>query len=1108
VITLIVVAIWAMPCAQPPACAQTQPAPSPAASPSPPAATTESNAATKIEASPLDTFLLRDSKGNLVPVLDLPFEEFERLLRIKRGLAPQAPPEYSLDALAVTGTQDSELVNLQVRLTVRTNQAGLVRIPLALGKAVLRKPATYEGPGEHYLTVADEGFVLWLRGEANQSHNITLNVSIPTMVVGGETRAQFDLPLATESSLRLTVPLAHVQARLTGGDGIVSTKDLGNGQSEVVVLGPAGSLALAWQAGSAPAASRPAVLEASGEMVVKIEGEHRITSDVRLRVRSSAGAVETVQVRLPPGMELVPIESVGYTATLLPAAAALADRRQGGGQVVEIKFDRPVSGIAEIRLLAEQSQSAGRSLMPARFKVLGAARERGTIDFSVEGDWNLNWKDHPSVRRLDLSSDPSAAKLAARYEYSRQPCDLALTVSSRPSRMSIEPLYVVYVDDRHVRLEATLKVRMRGARAEALSLELGDWKLDRLTPSDLFEILPTDRIASGPHVVPFRAGTVLPAELEVKLEAHRPFDPAAGEMAFTLPRALGDVVTPATVMVVPADNVELTPQNAKLSGLALDPSPPVVRFPARQQPPLVYRDLGAGEAASFAAEVRVRTGWSTASARAKVQIDEQQIHVEQLLDYRIAYERRRTFDLVVPRSVIAGRPLQVLWEGEILTPTPAIDAPSVSGATRLQVATPGQQIGLCQLLVKYTLPLPKWDRQKPLSLEIPLVVPADEAHQQLGGQQIEFVTSEPIILKPDPSASDEFSRPAPLAAGGPLAFAWSRVTPQSRWIIEQVEGSAAPSISLAKMWVQSWLSSEVRQDRAVFRFTSDAEQLRVKLPRGTRTGSIQIAVNGQSIKAALRPPYTVLVPLPVAARGRESALEVWYAIDRSPAAGSTASGLDAPALEAATPPQRFYWQVCLPRDNYVLLLPTAYASEMRLGGGVWPVWSRPTLSQEQLETWIGATRQDPLPQSANHYLFSTFAAAPPLELAVANRRFLLGGGAVVALLVGLALLHIRVLRRPDVLLALALALLALALALPEAALLVAQASAAGVLVALLVALWTWMTSGRVVWTSSPSRIAPPAEARSSESREPRLERLPSLTTATIPSGGGAVEPSS
>ena len=107
-----------------------------------------------MEASPLDTFLLRDSKGNLVPVLDLPFEEFERLLRIKRGLAPQAPPAYVLDSLAVTGTHKAELVNLQARLTVRTHQAGQVRVPLALSKAILRQPAQYEGPGTHLLTAA------------------------------------------------------------------------------------------------------------------------------------------------------------------------------------------------------------------------------------------------------------------------------------------------------------------------------------------------------------------------------------------------------------------------------------------------------------------------------------------------------------------------------------------------------------------------------------------------------------------------------------------------------------------------------------------------------------------------------------------------------------------------------------------------------------------------------------------------------------------------------------------------------------------------------------------------------------------------------------------
>jgi hypothetical protein len=1065
-----------------------------------------------VEQSGLDTFLLRDSKGNLVPVLDLPFEEFERLLRIQRGLAPQAPPQFTLDSLAVTGSQVADLVNFEVRADVRTHQEGLVRVPLALAKSVLRQPAEYQGPGQQYLTVDSQGLVLWLRGKEGQSHSVTLNMTVPAAAVGAETRVQLTLPSATESSLRWTVPLARVQARLTAGEGIVSTKELGEGRSEIAVLGPAGNIALAWQPGSAPAAARRAVLEASGEIVVKVESESRITSDARLRVRSSSGSIESFQVRLPPGMELVPPEPVGYSIATVSTDDPPAARTPRGGRVVEIKFDRPVTGIAEVRLVTEQTAASPQApLLPARFEVLGAVRQRGTIDFSLEGDWNLSWKDHPSVRRLDLPVDPSAAKLAARFEYSRQPCDLGLTVASRPSRVSIEPLVVVYVDDRQLRLEATLKARFRGARASGLTIDAAGWRVDRLTPSELFEIAPEDAAAAGPRQFAFRAGAAIPPELEVKLEAHRPLDPTASEFEFTLPRPLADVVAPATLMIVPADNVELTPQSSRLVGLAQDPGQPAIRFPTRQQPPLVYRDLGAGEAASFAANFRVRTGWSIASARAVVRLVQQQIKVEQRIDYRISYERRRTFDLLIPRSVMMGGGPQVTWNDQTLTPTPLADGQGAGDASRYQVATSSDQIGPCQLVVTYTLPLPRWDRQKPLPLEIPLVVPADESHQQPGGQQIEFVTAEPLSLKPDTTGSDEFSRPIPTVQSGTLAFAWSRVLPQSRWIVEPAEGSLAPHIVLAKTWIQSWLVGPVRQDRATFRLTTDAEQLRIRLPRGVRAGGIQVAVNARATPVAMRPPQTVLVSLPPAARGRECVVELWYAVDRPAATVSLTGTLEPPAIEGASLSQRCFWQVCLPRDEHLVVPPASYAAEMQWQPDHWPGLLRPARSQEHLETWIGAAPQDLLPEGTNEYLFSTLGTTPPLTLTVASRRTLLVVGAGTALIMGLALLYVRVLRTPGALLALALVLGAAALVLPEATVLVAQAAAVGVAVALVIALWIWLTKGRTAWAPYASPLPSIAEPRSTEPREPReprLDRLSGLTTATVPVAGSSVEPAS
>ena len=83
-----------------------------------------------MEASQLDTFLLRDSKGNLVPVLGLPFEEFEQLLRAKKGLTSPAAPSHTIEALSLVGTAGEQIADLQLTATIRVREAGWVRVPL------------------------------------------------------------------------------------------------------------------------------------------------------------------------------------------------------------------------------------------------------------------------------------------------------------------------------------------------------------------------------------------------------------------------------------------------------------------------------------------------------------------------------------------------------------------------------------------------------------------------------------------------------------------------------------------------------------------------------------------------------------------------------------------------------------------------------------------------------------------------------------------------------------------------------------------------------------------------------------------------------------------
>src|SRR5581483_8745034 len=132
-----------------------------------------------------------------------------------------------------------------------------------------------------------------------------------------------------------------------------------------------------------------------------------------------------------------------------------------------------------LRASREADGASSSPLTPAQFDVLGAIRQRGTIDFLMDGEWQLDWSGDRSVHRIDLTPETAAARFVARFEYFQQPCGLELKVTARPSRVSVEPTHLVFVDPQRVRIETQLKYRFRGSRAEALSFALGDWKFDR-----------------------------------------------------------------------------------------------------------------------------------------------------------------------------------------------------------------------------------------------------------------------------------------------------------------------------------------------------------------------------------------------------------------------------------------------------------------------------------------------------------------------------------------------------------------------------------------------------------------------------------------------------
>lgn len=1069
----------------------------PAETPESPPAEKKPIAGPPTPASELETYLLRDSKGNLVPVIGLTFEDFEKLLKIQKGLAPPPPPPFSIDSLTVTGKADGSTAELHVATTVRVRQEGWVRIPLRFAGTALLEPAKYQGPGEHVLNVGSEGegYLLWLKGQG-KSHQVQLRLAAPITDAGAERRLQLNLPRGTESAVRLQVPFASIAANLrNASEGILSTKSLPNNQSEIVVVGPTGDLQIGWQRGRASAADIKPTLDATGEIVVRVESRNRLSAEARLKLRAVGKPLEVVTVRLPPGMQLAPTPTTGYTLT-----AAEGDTK--AGLLVDVRFERPTIGPVEIRLLAEQEVSpnmSDTSLRPARFEVVGAQRQRGSVDFVVEGDWNLSWSDEASTRRVELTETPSATgRSVARFDYYKQPLDLKLSVTPRPTRVAVEPQYQVFVDATQLRLEAAFRFRIRGPKATSTNLDLAGWRIDSIIGENTTEqpLPPADGSPMLP--LPLAQIDVAKGELTYRITAHQPLPVETASVKFSLPRPQVDTAAPASISVQPADNVELTPVVADLKGLVADTTAasPASSASPRQHAPLLYRDLGSAEAISFVGSRRVRSRHISLQTESLIKLKRGPIEVEQRLDYQISYEGKRSYLLELPAGLAEPKAMQILLGTQPLEyrPAPVVE----EGPNLIEVLDSQSRLGRVQLTVRYTLPAPVLKTEPATAVHIPLITPGAGEIDRFSGQSVRVEHAEELRLTiPVNGRTGDELLPSER---GVLA---GKTDHQLTALDLNVSLLQTPEISglvIDRLWMQSWLSPQQRQDRSVFQFRTAAPAIIVRLPVAVADSNVQILLNGKGVSSTTSGERSVRIELPTSGTPQSNVVELWYKLRRTSSPWIADHRLTPPQLELPNSnqrlqPQRLQWQVILPSHEHLLLDPAEYAPEMKWAWRNY-YWSRVALyDQRWLEDWCSASRQEPLPASLNSYLYSTVGSEPELQLRTMGQRSLAISLASLGLLLGLLVLHVPQVRSATGLLILAAILLGLGFAAPQTMLFVAQIIGLGLVIVAVIAALRWLWTGQV-----PTPPVPLNRALSNLSgpRSTGSRSAPPMTTAAAP----------
>ena len=434
--------------------------------------------------------------------------------------------------------------------------------------------------------------------------------------------------------------------------------------------------------------------------------------------------------------------------------------------------------------------------------------------------------------------------------------------------------------------------------------------------------------------------------------------------------------------------------------------------------------------------------------------------VEQRQSYSIAYEPVDHLTIAVPRVLAAAKRIQILCDGKPLAPVaPAEELSGDNPLTpvSLRMALPGPRLGACELVLQYSVPVGETTVQQATLLALPLPMPK-EGELTANTLSLKAARNLRASLR-QPATWTVVERVADGAGRGDLRL--SAAKPLGRLDLDlrrEVDDMQAATI-IDRAWIQSWLTSVARQDRAAYQLTTQRKELEVVLPAGAPASQAVVLVDGQRVECQAMAEDRLVVPLASPRDRHRFVLELqYYFTDPRPPRG--ALRIEFPRLGPNLWVRRLYWQLILPANEHVTANPAGFTGEFTWDWEGY-FWGRqPLLDQAQLAGWVGATPRPTLPDRDNLYLFSTLGDVPAAEFQTASRTWIVLWASGAALVIGLVLIYLPAARHPAVLLAAGLALLVAGLIAPEPAFLLAQAASLGLGLTLLTGLFARGMSGR------------------------------------------------
>jgi hypothetical protein len=117
-----------------------------------------------------------------------------------------------------------------------------------------------------------------------------------------------------------------------------------------------------------------------------------------------------------------------------------------------------------------------------------------------------------------------------------------------------------------------------------------------------------------------------------------------------------------------------------------------------------------------------------------------------------------------------------------------------------------------------------------------------------------------------------------------------------------------------RAYIQTWLTPDARQDRAVFRFWTGEGSLRIRLPADAQPDAARVLLDGRPAEYRVAADGR-LVLLLRGSQAQEHVLETTYSFPTRPAVGSFQ--LEIPTLEGTRWTRQLFWQLITPGQEHL-----------------------------------------------------------------------------------------------------------------------------------------------------------------------------------------------